>query len=217
MLNRTLYYSRASMALLLFVFLGYVVKFYPEQLSGFDQPLQSLIRGDLPEGLTAFFLAITRLGDTLTQVVWVLVLSGGFLVWKNWRAEAALMVLTGGLAGGLIFLFKLLYARPRPALPHLVEATGYSFPSGHSTGSLMIFGVLLIVISQRMAKGPAKQLLLAGIVLLIALIGLSRVYLGVHYPSDILAGFSLGYAVLNLLYPTYMMKRFEWRFKGWSK
>lgn len=215
--NRSLYYSRASLALLVFVFLGYVVKFYPEQLVGFDQPVQSLVRGDLPPALTVFFASLTRVGDTAVQVGWVLLFAGLFFFWKHWRAEAVLMLVSGSLAGLLISLFKLLYARPRPSISHLVEAHGYSFPSGHATGAMMIFGVLLVVVSQRMPKGWLKQGCQLALISLIGLVGLSRIYLGVHYPSDVLAGFALGYAVLNLLYPTYMTKRFEWRFKGLSK
>lgn len=217
MLNKQTYYARASFALLIFVILGYMVKFYPEQLVTFDRSIQTVIRGNLPTRLTHFFIALTVLGDSLTQFIWVSLFAGLFYFWKNWRAEACLMLSNGALAGLVIILMKMVYARVRPTLPHLVEALGFSFPSGHATGAMLIFGSLLIVISQRMNKGLGKQVLQTGLVALILLIGLSRIYLGVHYPSDVLAGFILGYGVLNLIYPTYMSLRFQWRFKGISK
>lgn len=215
--NRTLFYTRASYGLLVFVLLGYVVKFYPDQLVGFDSSIQTLVRGGLPAALTSLFSRLTLLGDPLTQALWVALFSGLFYVWKNWRAEAALVLTSGSLAGILVALLKLLYGRVRPGLPHLVEAGGYSFPSGHTTGALLIFGSLLIVVSQRLDKGWQKVAIQASLVALIILIGLSRIYLGVHYPSDVMAGYALGYGVLNLIYPTYMSIRFKWRFQGLSK
>lgn len=215
--NRTAFYTRASYGLLIFVLLGYVVKFYPDQLVGFDSSIQTLVRGGLPLLLTTFFAHLTVMGDTLTQVLWVALFSGLFYFWKNWRAEAALVLASGSLAGMLIPLFKLLYGRVRPGLPHLVEAGGYSFPSGHATGALLIFGSLLIVASQRLDKGWQKVLIQTSLIALIILVGLSRIYFGVHYPSDVLAGYALAYGVLNLIYPTYMFFRFKWRFQGLSK
>lgn len=215
-MNKTVYYSRASMALLIFVFLGYVVKFYPDQLVAFDSTVQTAVRGDLSQGLSAFFKTITVVGNTASQAVWIALSASLFYFWKNWRAEAILVLASGGLAGLLILIFKNLYARPRPDLQWLIEEHGYSFPSGHATGAMMIFGALLIVASQRLDKGWVKSLVRGFLAVLIATVGLSRIYLGVHYPSDIIAGFSLGYAVLNLIYPTYMDLRFKWRFKGLS-
>lgn len=215
--NRSVSYTRGTYGLLVVVLLGYMVKFYPEQLVAFDSTIQTAVRGSLPPILTTFFAHLTVMGDTLTQVLWVALFTALFYFWKNWRGEAALVLISGSLAGILIPLLKLLYGRIRPSLPHLVEAAGYSFPSGHSTGAFLIFGSLLIVVSQRLNKGPLKVAVQVSLIALIVLIGLSRIYLGVHYPSDVLAGFALGYGILNLIYPTYMSLRFKWRFTGRSK
>lgn len=216
-MNKMTYYSRGIAALLLFVLLGYTVKFYPDQLTAFDSTIQNLVRGDLPAWATTFFKSITVLGNTSSQVVWIALFAGYFFFGKNWRAESCLVLTSGSLAGGLILLLKNLYARPRPAIEWLIEEHGFSFPSGHTTGAMMIFGALLIVLIQRMDKSKLKQALQFLLVGLIVLIPLSRIYLGVHYPTDIIGGLSLGYGVLNLIYPTYMQLRFKWRFKGWSK
>lgn len=198
MSNKPLYYARASFALLLFVFLGYVVKFYPNQLVGFDSAIQTAVRGHLPATLTSFFARLTVIGDPLFQLLWVSLFALAFYSWKNWRGEAALVVVSGLSSAILIVLFKYVYARVRPSLPHLVKANGYSFPSGHSVGAMLIFGCLLIVATQRMAQGWAKRLVQGSLLVLIALVGLSRIYLGVHYPSDILAGFALGLSLIHI-------------------
>lgn len=207
------YWTRASFAFLAFVFLGYVVKFYPEQLVGFDSSIQETVRGNLSPALTQFFNHLTIIGNPEVQiglvVVTVLVLFG-----VKWKAEALWLAVNGSLAGLLIVGLKAIYVRPRPSLTHLVEAGGFSFPSGHSLGSMLIFGTILVIICQRVKKAPVRWALLAILSLLIGLIGLSRIYLGVHYPTDVLAGFVLGFGILNLGFPSYDKKRFEWRFQS---
>ncbi|MCC9726261.1 phosphatase PAP2 family protein, partial [Streptococcus agalactiae] len=86
----------------------------------------------------------------------------------------------------------------RPTLTHLVFAGGYSFPSGHSMGTFMIFGSIIILLQYYMPKSIWNLLCQGTLGLLIFLIGLSRIYLGVHFPTDVLAGFILAYGILNL-------------------
>ena len=69
--NKQQHWARASFALLIFVILGYVIRFYPQQLTGFDSTIQSAIRGDLPATLTAFFTKVTHVMDTKIIVIWV--------------------------------------------------------------------------------------------------------------------------------------------------
>lgn len=216
MKNKQTYLVRGSFAALIFVILGYVVKFYPEVIRDFDTSIQAAIRGNLPELATRFFKAITVIGNTGTQVALV-ILALLFLSSKKWYAEAGFVTLSGILAGILIFSLKNVYLRPRPSLEHLVHAGGYSFPSGHSMGTMLIIGTLIIIVGQRIKKQSLKlpvQVVLGASILLV---GLSRIYLGVHYPTDVLAGFSLGFGILNFLYPFYDQKRFEWRFQNKQK
>ena len=170
MKHKYTHYIYASFAFLLFVILGYMVKFYPEALTEFDSSIQTRVRGDLPAGLTRFFKTITILGNT-----------------------------------------------PIQAITHLVHASGYSFPSGHSLGTFMILGAIAIVLAQRLEKKESKIVVYAITGLLIFLVGLSRIYVGVHYPTDVLAGFILAFGLLNAVYPTYDRIRFEWRFQSKQK
>lgn len=96
-------------------------------------------------------------------------------------------------------LVKFFFRRPRPThVDHLIVQGGYSFPSGHAMGSIITYGALLFLIIR--ASKSWKPVIIASLTLipLIGLIGISRVYLGVHYPSDIIGGYSLGLAVLSL-------------------
>lgn len=216
MTQKQTHFLRGSFALLLFVFLGYLVKFYPEILTGFDSSIQTAVRGDLSPAMTSFFSTITILGNTGVQIGIALVLVLGLYL-KKWYAEAAYTGLSAILAGFFILVLKNIYQRPRPSITHLVEAHGYSFPSGHSMGSFLIIGSLIVIIAGRIQDKKLRLFLQALVALLVFLIGLSRIYLGVHYPSDVLAGFSMGYAVVSFIYPFYAEKRFEWRFQSKQK
>ena len=120
MKNKQSYLTKGSFALLLFVMLGYMVKFYPEQLTSFDTPIQTWLRGDLPAALTTFFKLVTSVIDPMGIIIWVSALLLFFL-YKKWKLEAALLAGNLVLHGILIKLIKLLYQRSRPSLSHLVR------------------------------------------------------------------------------------------------
>ncbi|KGM37562.1 phosphatase PAP2 family protein [Streptococcus sinensis] len=216
MKNKQSYLTKGSFALLLFVILGYIVKFYPEQLVGFDSPIQTWLRGDLPAFLTTFFKLVTSLIDPLGIIIWVSALSLFFL-YKKWKLEAALLAGNLILHGILIKLIKLVYQRSRPSLSHLVEEGGYSFPSGHSMATAIVVGSLIIIVQQRMQNQHIKRLVQGLLLLFILTIMASRVYLGVHYPTDVIGGVLMGFAILNIEFPFYDKLRFQWRFKGKQK
>lgn len=216
MKHKHTHYTYASFALLLFVALGYMVKFYPEALTGFDSNIQTWVRGGLPAGLTRFFKTITMLGNTPVQAI-IAIVAVILLYLRQYKSEAIFVGASGLLASILIVSLKYIYQRPRPSITHLVHAGGYSFPSGHSLGTFMILGAIAIVLTQRLVKKAAKTAVYGITGLLIFLVGLSRIYVGVHYPTDVLAGFTLAFGLLNAIYPTYDRIRFEWRFQSKQK
>lgn len=216
MKDKQTYLTKGSFALLLFVILGYIVKFYPEMLVGFDQPIQTVIRGDLPNYLTILFRAITHLIDIPVIITWVLIVAFIFYR-KQWKLESYLMLGNLTLAGILIVTFKNIYQRPRPEILQLVEEKGFSFPSGHSLAVTIMVGTLIVIFSQRIKDQLWKRIvqILLGLYLVSVLI--SRVYLGVHYPSDVLASLCVGLGVLFIEFPFYDKLSFQWRFKGKQK
>ena len=152
---------------------------------------------------TAVASKITWLANIKTQTLVTVIVTLLFVFTKKWRTGLwyGLTVLIGsGFLNGLI---KYLYQRVRPdQIEHLIEQEGYSFPSGHAMGSMIVYGGLLFLIIRYLATKRhslvwLKWTFLVFFGLLILSIGLSRIYLGVHYPSDVIAGFSLGLTWLS--------------------
>ena len=134
--------------------------------------------------------AVTALGEP-----WALGAAGA-LVGLDWLAQgrkADLITWASALVGGGLLneLLKRRFHRARPALKlRRAHATGYSFPSGHAMMTLSTYGTLAHLVSRRgnLTKHPAASLVWAPVLLLCTLVGSSRVYLEVHYPTDVLAG-----------------------------
>lgn len=216
MKDKQTFMMKGSFALLLFMIIGYIVKFYPEMLVGFDQPIQTAIRGDLPETLTLLFRAITHLIDIPVIISWVLIVAFIFYR-KQWKMESYLMLGNLTLAGILIVTFKNIYQRPRPEILHLVEEKGFSFPSGHSLAVTIMIGTLIVILSQRIKNTVWRKIVQILLSLYIVSVLVSRIYLGVHYPSDVIASLCVGLGVLFMEFPFYDKLRFQWRFKGKQK
>lgn len=148
---------------------------------------------------TTIAAIITRIGDVEGQIVITAVMMLVLFIAKKWRTVLwyGLTVLIGAalLNSGI----KNIYQRVRPEeIDHLIEQSGYSFPSGHSMGSIIVFGGIIFLAFRYFKSEAIKWSLGIFFGLLILIIGLSRIYLGVHYPSDVIAGFSLGFAWLML-------------------
>lgn len=145
--------------------------------------------------LNTIMTVITHIGDLVVQTaVTILVVLMLFAV-RKWRTALwyGLTVLIGaGILNGAI---KEFYGRARPSqIQPLVEIGGYSFPSGHSMGSVIVYGGILFLILRRLRSPELKTFVSLLVFLMILGIGFSRVYLGVHFPTDVIGGFSLGFA-----------------------
>lgn len=180
-----------------------------------DEPLQHFVEGARTPALNRFFLQVSSLGSTMT----VLTLGTGtaLLVWHRCRAVATMIVVAMLSRPLLEFTLKLLVSRDRPDLEQLVPGHGFSFPSGHPLAAVAFWGLLPVVVTvytRRRAIWWASVVVSAALILLI---GASRVYLGVHWFSDvfasmILAGFFLlGVEwVLRRQHRRYPCERTEW-------
>ena len=98
----------------------------------------------------------------------------------------------------LNFILKLIFSRQRPLSYMLIDESGYSFPSGHSMVGIAFYGMIIYITYKLIKKVWLRRIFTISLAVLIALIGFSRIYLGVHYPSDVIAGFAFGYMFLIL-------------------
>ncbi len=156
-----------------------------------DQVVNLWFRTERFHGLTILFIAITDIGGPIGMGLIAVVIT--VLLVRKERASAMYMVVTS-LGGVLLNVgLKLLYARARPDISTAIAiAQGNSFPSGHAMGSFIILGSIGYLILRQKYTWKLKSILLAVIMTLILLVGLSRIYLGVHWSSDIIAGWCAG-------------------------
>ena len=169
--------------------------------TGYDQRLADWLHSHATETLTDVFHVITWIGNFSTLLV-VTLLAAGILWRRGERTDAVFVVLA--LAGAQVLStgMKLGFQRDRPFFPDpLSTESTYSFPSGHSLVSLAVYGSIALVLARRLrtrASTCCRCSSAAGA--LVAAIGFSRLYLGVHFLTDVLAGFAAGAAWLALLY-----------------
>jgi undecaprenyl-diphosphatase len=151
-----------------------------------------------PAWLETALLDITALGGP--TVIWLVVTTViGFLCLQA-RYRTALMVAAAAGSGEILNqLLKLVFMRPRPSIvPHLRDVTTASFPSGHAMESAIVY-LTLGVMLMRVAEGRIAKVYCLGIAMLVTfLVGSSRVFLGVHYPTDVLGGWILGFLWASL-------------------
>jgi undecaprenyl-diphosphatase len=165
----------------------------------FDGRIITAVRAAALHDLLAPLGVITELGSTLAVVVVALLTFAVGAAIGPWRHGAA-GALTIGLASVANSALKTLIARARPdLLDPIVEERGFSFPSGHSALGMVAYGVLAVLISRSRLPPGVRRTVIAALAVLIALIGLSRIWLGVHYPTDVLAGWAAG-GVIVLAY-----------------
>jgi undecaprenyl-diphosphatase len=165
-----------------------------------DQAVWRSARGLRGPGVTYFFLGFTYLGTGVGLGLLVLIVAA-VLQRRGHRRWAAFLVVTA--AGNLLLNhgLKLVFARARPDMTDaLWHSTSYAFPSGHAMGSLVVFGSLAYLVMPASTTGRGRSGAVALALTLVGAISLSRIYLGVHWFSDIVAGVSAG--VVWLATPT---------------
>lgn len=157
--------------------------------------------------LTTFMKLATKLSNPEVMIV-IAIISILFCIKliKNKKLSLGIIL---NLAGITIInqILKFIFRRERPTGYRLIEMSGYSFPSGHAMASLAFYG-LLIYITKRLVKNKYLKILLITLnIAIIILIGVSRIYLGVHYLSDVLTGYSI--SIIYLLITTKLLNKYK--------
>ena len=186
----------------IFLLITFLVKL--NLTNDFDKFIYDFIINFKNDNVTNFFKVITDLGDTIA-IISILILS--FILFKN-KIYPKLMALNICCIVGINQLLKHIIRRPRPDIFRMIEESGFSFPSGHSMASFGFYGLLIYMIYKSKLNKKIKVFLIIMLSLLILLIGISRIYLGVHYASDVIGGFIMSFICLIVL-TNFSKKHFE--------
>lgn len=185
----------AAAGFCVFVFIAYFV--VTLDVLAFDSVICEYLYSIRTDGLTTFLTAVTYLGnwETITTISLI------FLIVPYTRLRFGAPAASAAIIASLVQkILKLSFHRARPDLSlHLISQGGYSFPSGHSFSVLIFYGMLIFLSRKYIKTRTAANLITILLVCLIALIGFSRIYLGVHFPTDVLGGWSLGLCLLMIL------------------
>lgn len=179
------------------IFFGWLTEEMSEgDTRGFDEAVRSFVNQYASPLLTNVMQVASFLGST----VFLTILGVGiFITFRLLKLHRAATLLAITMAGASILLFTLKNvfqrSRPLPFFETLLPAS-YSFPSGHSLLSFCFYGVLAAIVTRRIERRSFQIIVWTFTVSLVALIGLSRIYLGVHYPSDVLAGYTAAFVWL---------------------
>lgn len=179
--------SLAVSVLCLFVFVWLGREMRAGDTLRFDEAIRSWVHQFATPGFTTLMKTVSMMGAQVLAVELLI----AFVVFARLRWKRAGLWLAIAMAGALILEVSLKYAyhRIRPQAYFVPEPESFSFPSGHALTSFCFYGVLAGLLSDRIKSLPWRILLWTVAVLLVIAIGLSRIYLGVHYPSDVLAGY----------------------------
>lgn len=177
---------------------GYVIHevIYEQEVAA-DLRAFKFLSGYITPGLTAAMEAVTYCASkTFLQVAYGIVVLI-YLLQKKWKRAGEILII--GVGGFLINLFmKMSFKRPRPADPLIDPLHNFSFPSGHATSGFIFYGLLGYLVYKSDLPRIHKYILITVLILFSLVIGFSRVYLRMHYASDVIAGLAVGFSWLVL-------------------
>lgn len=198
MSNKMLYFIIICFLSLLLIITNWGVHIKREKMPRFDQWSRPLVDIVAETKIYTVFRWITEFGSF--YVVFPLTILVIILLWVLFKSYIPALIFGSGVLSAYLFnqLLKQLIARERPSISVILNAEGYSFPSGHSMVTIVCYGLIAYFIGIKMTSFKRKvmvQLMLGSLVLLI---GLSRYILNVHYITDIVSGFTFGSVILFL-------------------
>lgn len=173
----------------------------------FDYKVFDFMKTYVSESNNQIMLFITFLGSHIFLIPANIVLIIYFLFIKKHKWYSIKIPTIAISSMLLMFFLKNLFGRHRPDIPLLKEAHGLSFPSGHAFMSITFYGLLIYIVWKTIKPKGLKWILAILLAILILFIGFSRIYLRVHYPSDVLAGFTTGF--LWLIISLWVLRRIE--------
>lgn len=189
-----------TLSVSLFIFIKFCSELMEKELSTFDTAIYKELSRLITEDLTDIMIFISIFGSAIVLIPLAVLLV--LITWKSqkYALYGKMAAVNLVVVSVLNEVFKLLFHRQRPDILRLVTVTGYSFPSGHSMVGMAFYGFILYLCFKNIKK-PWNYCASCLLAVLIISIGISRIYLGVHYASDVIAGFSAGLAWLTIFIP----------------
>lgn len=202
----TIFFAFIVMMVSLLCFFSLTDLVTDNELKPYDDAIIAKVIGFRTPQFTQFMKSMTFIGNSVGYFLLVPIITLFFIIKKTWRLSLEITIVLI-LSSGLNIVLKKIISRPRPPeINRLVFADFTSFPSGHAMSAITFYGFIIYLSYILIKKYWLKYSIIIICSLMVFLIGFSRVYLGVHYPSDILAGYSAGIAwlmfciiILNLI------------------
>ena len=192
-------------ALLLFSYM--VREVFIAQDTRIDEKVFEVIGRYVSPANTQFMKQVTFLGTHYFLIPANILIASYFFFIARHRWYSIKVIAIALSSTVLMLLLKYIFSRERPLVPLLEPALGYSFPSGHSLMGFAFYGLMIHIAYHYMTNRYVKWALIFLFAFLILFIGISRIYLRVHYPTDVLAGFSVG--TVWLMLSLWLLKRME--------
>ena len=189
------------MLLFMIIFFEILDNIVDDDIYYFDMRGYEIVTSNMTDSVTWIAKIITKMAS---PIILGLLSFALFFVIKDKKLRIS-MVVNLVTAASLNFLIKNVIQRPRPVGYRLIDETGYSFPSGHSMVSMAFYGYLIYIINKQVESKLIKFISTIALSILIVSIGVSRIYLGVHYTSDVCGGFCV--AIAYLMVYTGVLKR----------
>jgi undecaprenyl-diphosphatase len=183
-----------------------------KKIAVFDSTIISFIQGLEIPAITSFMKFFTFIGAGFPSVfLSVIVL---FFLYKVLHHRRELILFLWAVIGSALLneVLKFIFHRTRPTLHRIVNANGFSFPSGHSMAAFSLYGILAFLLWRHIPSSLGRGILIIFSTVMIMAIGISRIYLGVHYPSDVIGGFLASgswLAILIWFFQRYQEKEYE--------
>lgn len=191
----------------LVAFIVVVRRIFVLKQTDFDLAIFRFLDQHVSERLNDVMMFFTFLGTHRFLIPANLLLIAYFLFIRKRKWYSIKVPAISGSSVALMFILKNFFNRPRPDIPLLYEAKGLSFPSGHALMSVTFYGLLIYIVYRSDERPWLKWLLITGLSLLILVVGFTRIYLRVHYTTDVIAGFSIG--VIWLVFSIWLLRRLE--------
>lgn len=194
-------------AVALFLFIYMIRTVFIMEDAGFDERAHTYMSPYINETNNNIMLLFTFLGTHIFLIPANIILIIYFLFIRKHKWYSLKVVAIASSSVLLMFILKNFFARERPLTPLLEAAKGLSFPSGHALNAVTFYGLMGYIVARTVRNKPMRRTLIVAFALIIIMIGVSRVYLNVHYLTDVIAGYSVG--IIWLLFSLWSIRKLE--------